>query len=68
MYSSVYIADNNTSWNPEETGNKDDREDDVVSEELEKPVDINVFNNIPKALNHVMHGSLALSLQLSIKL
>lgn len=63
VYPFIHIANHNTSRNPKKTWDKDNRENDIISEKFEQPVNIYVFNDIPESLNYIMYRSLTLPLK-----
>ena len=64
---SVNVTNDSTAGNPNHWSNEDWSKYNIVLQEFEKAIDIDIFNDVPEPLNHVMNSALALTLKIKSK-
>ena len=64
---SVNVGDETRDGDPEKEADDDDGADDVVLQELEDGVEVEVVDEVPDPLDHVLHRSLTTTLNEELK-
>ena len=64
---SVNVGDETRDGDPKEKADDDDGADDVVLQELEDGVEVEVVDEVPDPLHHVLHRTLTSALKIYFK-